>query len=93
MRWSLVNGFQGSPSYPVFGFGNSNVCRPVTGDWNGNGTDTIGIACKEGHGLSWGLMNFHGGGSPQIEAGFGNGDTYQPTGGWGGPAWPAWPTV
>jgi hypothetical protein len=68
------------------------LCRPVTGDWNGDGRDGIGVACHSGHGLTWYVMYGPYGGSPQATAGFGNGDYYQPTGGYGGPTWPGWPT-
>jgi hypothetical protein len=36
------------------------LCYPVTGDWDGNGTDTLGVACKDGNEYKWALMNFNG---------------------------------
>ncbi len=61
------------------------ICHPVSGDWDGDGDVTLGVACKEGHGYRWDLMNFHGGGSPQIVGGYGNSDTCRPlVGDWDG---------
>ncbi|HZM76355.1 MAG TPA: hypothetical protein VFC19_11540 [Candidatus Limnocylindrales bacterium] len=90
IQWSLINTQGGSPSYPTFGFGSANGCWPVTGDWNGNRTTTIGIACA-GDEMTWGLMNVHAGGTPQISTGYGSGRSYLFTDGWHGPDWPLWP--
>jgi hypothetical protein len=61
------------------------LCYPVTGDWDGNGTDTLGVACKDGVEYEWGLMNFNGGGSAQIVGRFGNAvDCLPVTGDWDG---------
>jgi hypothetical protein len=91
IQWSLINSLSGgSPSYPTFGFGNANGCWPVTGDWNGNRSTTVGIACA-GTELTWSLMNIHSGGSPQVRTGFGTGRSYESDAGWPGPDWPRWP--
>ena len=61
------------------------LCNPVTGDWDGDGDSTLGMACKNGHGMSWSLMNINAGGSPQIVGGYGNSDYCVPiTGDWDG---------
>jgi Lysozyme like domain len=60
------------------------LCRPVTGDWDGNGTTTIGEACKDGNGITWYLSNGFSG-SPSYAFGFGNSNTCSPvTGDWNG---------
>jgi hypothetical protein len=89
--WNLSNKFSGGPGR-TFGFGNSDYCWPVTGDWKGAGPSGIGVACHEGHELSWKVMYGPYGGTPQKTASFGNGDYYQPTSGHGGPSWPGWPS-
>jgi hypothetical protein len=61
------------------------LCHPVTGDWDGNGTHTLGVVCRDGHGMSWDLMNINSGGTPQITGGYGNSDWCVPvTGDWDG---------
>src|SRR5215217_1083555 len=63
----------------------SGMQWPVTGDWRGSGHTGIGVACKDGHGMSWSLMNGPFGGTPQITGGFGNSDSCYPvTGDWDG---------
>ena len=93
IEYSLINSHTGgSPSYPPFGFGNANSCRPVTGDWDGNGTTTVGAACLDGIDLRWDLNNQQSsGGIAYTPFRFGNSASYQPTTGWGGPTWPTWP--
>jgi transcriptional regulator with XRE-family HTH domain len=57
IRWSLINGFSGSPSFDRFVFGDSDTCRPVTGDWDGDGTTTVGAACRTDESMRWRLSN------------------------------------
>jgi hypothetical protein len=38
-------------------------CSPVTGDWNGNGTDTVGAVCRNGAAFAWAMLNGHSGSS------------------------------
>jgi len=40
-EWLLSNGFEGTVDIGPFIFGNVGV-KPVAGDWNGDGIDTIG---------------------------------------------------
>jgi len=42
MRWFLSNSFDGVVDLPVFIFGSPGG-KPVAGDWNGDGVDTIGV--------------------------------------------------
>lgn len=60
-------------------------CYPVSGDWDGNRSVTIGVACKEGEAFSWGLMNANVEGPPQVPGLFGNANPCLPlTGDWDG---------
>ena len=88
MPWNLTNTYSGEATFS-FGFGNSDYCWPVTGDWDGNGQTSIGAACQDGRQdgreIAWGLMNANIGGTPQIRGRFGNTDSCLPvTGDWDG---------
>jgi hypothetical protein len=64
IQWALINGFAGSPSYPKFVLGDSDRCWPVTGDWNGDGRTTAGVACVNAGRITWTLIDGHGAGPP-----------------------------
>lgn len=94
--WSDFNGFTGG-SYRTFladaraavqrlGIEQRPLCVPVTGDWDGNGSATMGLACKPGDGqeLQWELINVNNGGSPQIHGHFGSYGCVPVTGDWDG---------
>jgi hypothetical protein len=55
----------GPVSVPAFEFGSTN-CRPVTGDWDGNGTTTAGGACPVSGRWQWSLVNSLAAGSPSY---------------------------
>jgi len=63
----------GSPD-ASFLYGNKNIDTPVTGDWDGNNTTTIGIARPDPESLNWiwGLSNKNAGGSVDLEFLYGN---------------------
>jgi hypothetical protein len=68
------------PSLPV-----RPLCYAVSGDWDGNGSETIGAACKDGSSYRWSLMNGNSGGSPAVDSHYGNSDSCLPvTGDWDG---------
>lgn len=91
IQWSLIDSHGGgSPSHTPFGFGNSVSCWPVTGDWNANGSTTIGIVCP-GAEHEWSLTNVHSGGSIAVRTNYGTGRSYTTSAGWNGPNWPRWP--
>ena len=80
-----TNGSSGSQS---FGWGGTAraFCAPITGDWNGDGTTTIGLACPESGGWTWYRTNTNG---PSSSQSFGWGaatatTTYPITGDWNG---------
>lgn len=63
----------GSPD-ASFLFGNKNIDTPVTGDWNGDNSTTIGIARPdpESNNWIWGLRNSNAGGAADLEFLYGN---------------------
>jgi hypothetical protein len=88
MRWHLSNGLSRDVS-AEFTFGDADRCRPVTGDWDADGTTTVGVACPSGGALTWSLTNSDRPGGPSYPPfKFGNDATYPSSGGWAGPAWP-----
>jgi hypothetical protein len=92
ISYGLLNPLtNGAPSVEPFDFGNAAECDPVTGDFDGDGRASVGVACRQTPVLAWGLMNIQAGGSPQVTADFGAGGTYRAEGGWRGPHWPGWP--
>jgi hypothetical protein len=83
--WSLRNSPSGGPpSYPEFSYGN-NACTPLTGDWNGDGTTTIGVACKSGLEWRWSPRNANSSGTPSYTPfNYGNNTCTPLTGDWNG---------
>jgi hypothetical protein len=82
---SNANGTSGSAS---FGWGGTAraFCYPITGDWDGNGTTTVGLACPETGGWTWYRTNTNGT-SGSTSFGWGavtSATTYPITGDWNG---------
>ncbi|GLY95086.1 hypothetical protein Acsp02_23410 [Actinoplanes sp. NBRC 103695] len=90
IRWHLTNTHaSGAASYPPFIFGDATSCRPVTGDWDGNGTTTAGTACRGGTKLIWSFINSPGPAEPAYPPfALGTDGTYPVSHGWPGPPWP-----
>ncbi len=82
-RWVLTDYNQASGSDADFTYGNVS-CSPVVGDWDGNGTTTIGVACKNGTGVTWSLRNANSSGAPNISFGWGSSTCTDITGNWDG---------
>jgi hypothetical protein len=82
--WALINSnTNGSPTYR-FSYGNVN-CVGVTGDWDGNGTTTVGVVCKSGTEWKWSLINVNRSGSPSYAPfNYGNNACTPVTGDWDG---------
>ena len=83
--WSLRDSLSsGTPSVPEFGYGNA-ACTPVTGDWNGDGSTTIGAVCKNNLEWRWNLRNANSAGAPSYSTfGYGNIACTPVTGDWNG---------
>jgi hypothetical protein len=65
-RWSPRNAnSSGTPSYTPFNYGN-NTCTPLTGDWNGDRTTTVGVACKGSLLWEWSLRDALSTGTPSY---------------------------
>ncbi len=90
IQWMLKNSNSAGVPDVTFGYGNATTCRPVVGDWDGNATDTIGLACKESGTLElqWHLKNSNSSGVPDLTFGYGNSSEVSLTSGWAGPGWP-----
>src|SRR6266542_747504 len=89
LQWHLKNSNSSGVPDLTFGYGNATTCRPVVGDWDGNATDTIGLACKESGTLElqWHLKNSNSSGGPDLTFGYGNATTCRPVvGDWDGNA-------
>jgi hypothetical protein len=68
MFWFLrdANG-PGAPTVPAFAFGGGDqFWTPVVGDWDGNGTDTVGAVLSAGGVMRWHLRNSNSPGPPDI---------------------------
>ena len=61
-------------------YGNAKY-RPLVGDWNGDGVDTIGVY---GDGSYWYMRNSNTPGSPDISLSYGSTDYYPVVGDWDG---------
>ena len=70
MVWYLRNyNSAGHPSVTPFAYGGGDPSwTPVVGDWDGNGTTTIGAVHREGSGLVWFLRNSNTPGPPDVIA-------------------------
>ena len=74
LRWLQRNSnSEGSPD-TNFLYGNKLIDTPVTGDWNGDNTTTVGIARPDPESLGWiwMLANKNAGGSVDVEFPYGN---------------------
>jgi hypothetical protein len=63
-EWNLRNSIGAGPADIQFSFGNACTDKPIVGDWNGDGTDTIGVFGQGPNGWgSWAEMPRNCGGS------------------------------
>jgi hypothetical protein len=86
IAWYLRNANSTGGSHIQLTFGNPNTDFPVVGDWDGNGTDTIGVARNDGAGnIDWYLRNTNSTGGSNVRFSFGDADTDLPViGDWNG---------
>lgn len=77
--WRLRNNTGGGEPSSIFSYGRPGDI-PITGDWNGNGQDTVGVIT----GNVWKLRNANSGGNPDIEFTFGQPGDIFVTGDWNG---------
>jgi hypothetical protein len=77
--WLLRNTLTGGPADLVFGFGRAGDF-PVMGDWDGNGSKTVGIV----RGSTWYLRNSNSAGRPDITLTFGGPQDFPVAGDWNG---------
>jgi hypothetical protein len=85
IRWELrTSNTAGSPDL-VFAYGGVTAVAVVTGDWDGNGTHTIGVvyAASDGQ-LEWQLRNSNTAGTPDVVVRFGGVRSIPVTGDWDG---------
>jgi hypothetical protein len=70
--WGLSNKNVGGSVDSEFLYGNKNIDRVVTGDWDGNNTTTIGIVRPEAGNWHWYLRNSNSGGTSSADFLFGS---------------------
>ena len=85
IRWELRNSnTAGSPDV-VVAYGGVTAVAVVTGDWDGNGTTTIGVVYAGSDGqLEWQLRNSNTPGAPDIVVRYGATSSVPVTGDWDG---------
>ncbi|WP_162908117.1 M23 family metallopeptidase, partial [Allorhizocola rhizosphaerae] len=83
-HWHLRDGTGAGPATYVFGYAPATD-RPITGDWNGDGTMTPGIVRNVNGEWQWHLRNANSAGNTDVVFGYGNAVTDRPiTGDWDG---------
>jgi hypothetical protein len=75
--WYLRNSNSTGPSNVKFSYG-TTADRPVTGDWNRDGVDTIGVF----HAGQWNLRNSNSHGLPSVRISYGTSSDAVVTGDW-----------
>jgi hypothetical protein len=66
LQWHLRYANHSGPADKIFYYG-APYDIPVVGDWDGNGTDTVGIARPRPNvGLEWDLRNYNSSGPPNV---------------------------
>ena len=73
----------GSPTYS-FGFGPAGSKLPILGDWDGNGTDTVGLSMPSGDGRRWVETNYNAASGASAEFTWGNAGCTPISGDWDG---------
>lgn len=76
-QFHLSNLNQSNPANHIFKYGNHNGHHAVVaGDWDGNGTTTVGVVGRDGNNLRWFLRNSNSNGGANIVFNYGRvGDT------------------
>ena len=85
IRWELRNANTAGRPDVVVAYGGTNSV-PVTGDWDGNRTTTIGVAfARSDHQVGWHLRNANSAGPPDVAVAYGGVDAFAiVTGDWDG---------
>lgn len=82
--WKLRNSNSEGPATAAFYYG-PDTAKPVTGDWDGNGSVTIGVARNNGAGeIAWQLRNANSSGSPSATHTYGASTDTPVVGNWDG---------
>src|SRR5688572_11009826 len=84
-QWWLHNANAGGGVEYAFGWGNTDECHALVGDWDGNGTDTPGAVCAKANGeWQWSLHNANAGGGVEYFFGWGSSSCLPLVGDWDG---------
>jgi hypothetical protein len=85
LQWFIRNSHSpGAPDVAPFYYGGPGLI-PVMGDWDGNGTVTIGAVARTSNGLLWYLKNSNGPGNPDYTPFYYGGSSLVPVvGDWNG---------
>ena len=81
-QWYLRNSNSGGNAEIVFPYGDPATDVPVVGDWNGDGTDTVGVY-RPASG-SWFLRNSNSGGVAELSFSYGIPNEKPVVGDWNG---------
>ena len=77
--WLIRNSLSGGPATTTFAYGNAGD-TPVSGDWDGNGSDTVGVV----RGANWLLRNANSAGGANVTFAFGRPSDIPIVGDWDG---------
>lgn len=83
-RWKLYSSTTSTTPSVTLVYGVSTGDRPVCGDWNKDGRDTIGIYRKNGAKGEWWLRNTNSGGAADLRFAFGDATDIPVVGDWDG---------
>jgi hypothetical protein len=86
LQWLLRNSNTSGGADITLNYGRGETDFPVVGDWDGDGTDTVGVVRLRGDGaLQWLLRNSNTSGGANITLNYGRGETDFPVvGDWDG---------
>ncbi|HEX2156967.1 MAG TPA: hypothetical protein VHS79_08305, partial [Actinomycetes bacterium] len=85
IRWELRNANTAGRPDAVLAYGGVTAFAVVTGDWDGNGSHTVGVVYARSDGqLEWRLRNANTAGTPDVVVPFGGTNGIPVTGDWDG---------
>ncbi|HET6750151.1 MAG TPA: hypothetical protein VFL71_12925, partial [Actinomycetes bacterium] len=85
IRWELRNANTAGRPDVVVAYGGVTAAAVVTGDWDGNGSHTVGVVYARPDGqLEWQLRNANTPGTPDVVVRFGGTSSVPVTGDWDG---------
>jgi hypothetical protein len=83
-RWIMTNHNAASGIAHDFGWGTTANCHPQVGDWNGDGTTTVGLACRADDVWRWRMTNHNAASGVNYDFRWGTTNQRPITGDWNG---------